>query len=289
MFTMSNLKELQQKFDDVKSSVECLDYALQQLNWKSFIKQSILDIREEILTLSEKQKRLKQSNNSLQLQIYESSKQLEKYRLQHIIVDIVYLDNQFCIVNKPANICIDGDEDITLEKLTLNTLKNVSKIRHCHQLDRATSGILIYGLSKNAAAKVSKLFQNRNVIKIYYAIVYGHVSLNHFIIDFPISKSPNDPIREIIGNNIYHGRAAITECYVKKRGYLKGIQVSLIKVHLHTGRRHQIRLHLSKSGYPIIGDPTYSNHIKELKTIKFDRMYLDSYRIILDFKMEKKK
>eukprot|EP01083_Nonionella_stella_P075373 204873_1 len=280
-----SLETLIRLYTDIQSNVENLHHNLGQLNWKSFIKHALLNIKTDIIKLKEKEQQLKKANDDLLLQIHESSKQLAKYQSQHIIVDILHLDEQFCIVNKPANICIDGDEDVTLEKLTLNTLRNVSKIRHCHQLDRATSGILIYALTRKAAAKVSALFQNREVIKVYYAIVHGHVPLNRFIIDVPLTSSPNDPIREMIANPTYPGRAAVTECTVQKRGYWEGKPVSLIKVHLHTGRRHQIRLHLSHCGHPIVGDPTYSNHPHQ---VNVDRMYLDSHQIILNFKNEHK-
>ena len=85
---------------------------------------------------------MKELNKKTRLEINELSQQLNHYQSKHIIVDILYQDDQLCIVNKPPNICIDGDEDVTLEKLVLNTLEITSenasnKIRHCHQLDRA--------------------------------------------------------------------------------------------------------------------------------------------------------
>lgn len=270
----------------LQSQINEMNKSLNQLNWKSYLKQSLQEIKKDIINMKQRENELKQLNNKRLSEIHKLSQILDQYQSKHIIVDILYLDDQLCIVNKPANICIDGDEDITLEKLVLNTLNNTSKIRHCHQLDRCTSGVMIYGLTRKSAAKVSTLFQDRNVIKIYYTIVYGHIGdkLNHFMIDFPVAKSHNDPIREVIGNNGNPGRSAITECFVEKRGYFESIPVSLIKIYLHTGRRHQIRLHLSNIGHPIIGDPTYNHLIHN----KFDRMYLDSHKIILNFNKENK-
>ena len=205
--------------------------------------------------------------------------------------EILYLDKHYCIVNKPANICLDGKDETTMEKLTTSTLDAMNheykyKIRHCHQLDKLTSGILIYGLNQNSTKKMNKIIQNRDLTKIYYAIIHGHIpsNINHFILDFPIT----DDKEVMIVNNNKEGRPAITECIVEKIGFFRSkinqeqqIPVSLLKIKLFTGRRHQIRLHLSHIGHPIIGDKKYSNNHK-----LFDRMYLDSHRTTFNINIE---
>ena len=228
----------------------------------------------------------------------------KKYHIHHHVIrycttskslyktaDILYLDKKYCIVNKPANICIDGKDEITMEKLTRATLDEMNhdyksdhkqKIRHCHQLDKPTSGILIYGLTTNATKKMNKIIQNRNLTKIYYAIVNGHIpiDINHFILDFPIS----DETEVMIGNNKKEGRPAITECWLEKIGYFKQFPVSLLKIKLYTGRKHQIRLHLSQIGHSIVGDTKYSDNYKA-----FERMYLDSHQTIFNVNIENNK
>eukprot|EP01083_Nonionella_stella_P148841 471856_1 len=192
--------------------------------------------------------------------------------------DILYLDKNYCIVNKPANVCIDGEDEITMEKVTTTTLDEMShpykqKIRHCHQLDKTTSGILIYGLNQNSTKRMNQVIQKRNITKTYHALVHGHIdNINHFVLDFPLSDQQEG--RPSIGTDKQEGRPSITECWVLKYGYLQHFPVTLLKLKLHTGRKHQIRAHLSHIGYPILGDRVYSAHYEW-----FDRMYLDSHHV----------
>ena len=200
----------------------------------------------------------------------------------------MWLDSAYCIVNKPANICIDGTDSITMEKLTTSTLDAMGheyggKIRNCHQLDKLTSGLLIYGLAKKATTKMNQLMQNRKISKIYYAVVHGHITETaHFLLDFPIAENGRDPKREQIGNDQNEGRPSITECWVESIGYFKSVPVSVLRVRLWTGRKHQIRLHLSHIGHAVVGDPAYSE-----RAHLFDRLYLDAHRMIFGKKRQR--
>lgn len=181
-----------------------------------------------------------------------------------------------CIVDKPHDLRIDGCESDTLEKRVISTLKMTDncpkwdKIRHCHQLDRTTSGVMIYALNKIGAREISKLFMHRKITKIYLALVHGHIQVgkysannNSFLIDFPLQFIKNQRKETVMKSEDMNGemksRSAITQIIVKSRGIILSaieiIPVSLLEIHLHTGRRHQIRVHLSEIGHPIIGDP----------------------------------
>ena len=114
---------------------------LAELDWNSYTTLRLKNIRDDIRSLKQKEESLKRSNERLLSEIDESSKHLEHYQSKEMVVDILHLDDELCIVNKPHDVCIDGDDYITLEKLTNNTLQSFDKIRQCHQLDRATSVI----------------------------------------------------------------------------------------------------------------------------------------------------
>ena len=217
---------------------------------------------------------------------------IHRFHTKSNAADIVWLDLSYCIVNKPANICIDGNDPVTMENVTKSTLDSIGheysgKIRHCHQLDKLTSGLLIYGLTKKATTKMNQLIQSRKIQKMYNVIVHGHIKgITHFLIDFPIAdKSDNvsgsgpgsKPVQ--IGNDQNEGRASITECWVQSTGYFKSFLVSMLRVRLWTGRRHQIRVHLSQIGHAVVGDPVYSANADS-----FDRLYLDAHRMAFSLK-----
>eukprot|EP01041_Mallomonas_annulata_P006574 gene6574-13302_t len=106
---------------------------------------------------------------------------------------ILYKSNNFCIINKPPDIRMNGDFDITVEKLILNILPDItlSDIKWVHQLDYATSGVLCIGLHKDAGFLASTAFQNRTTRKEYMAILHGHLYEDKFPIltEKPVSRT----------------------------------------------------------------------------------------------------
>jgi len=109
-----------------------------------------------------------------------------------------------------------------------------------HRLDRAATGLILIGHSKKAAAKLSELFQTRAIEKHYRVIVHG--------------EFPDKPTSYTIDNQI-DGRSAISN--VSRIDYDAEKDRSLLAVHIETGRKHQIRRHLSQAGYPVVGDRFY--------------------------------
>jgi len=186
---------------------------------------------------------------------------------------------------------MDGDHEHTIEKLIPIAIPGVSKLRWIHQLDYATSGVLIVALNKKAAANASAHFQNRTMNKYYLALVFGHIPYptktevlkpNHFVtigsftkettdyghhytIDAPIVENPNDDFKMMIGNVEHPGKASKTEITILKHGSYNKQPVTKIKMKLVTGRRHQLRVHLMTMGYPIVGDATYCNDLKSFR------------------------
>ena len=121
-----------------------------------------------------------------------------------------------------------------------------------HRLDKDTSGLLIVAKNDKAHVNMSEQIKNHEVKKTYIALVRGIVKENEATIDMPIGRSTSDRKKMAVTKN---GKNAVTHIKVLKR-YDK---YTLLQVNIETGRTHQIRVHLSHIGYPIVGDCTYSN------------------------------
>ncbi len=126
----------------------------------------------------------------------------------------------------------------------------------CHRLDLETSGVLLVAKTDAVAAEMGRQMRRRETLKEYLAIVHGRVKDDEFVIDAPIGKHPASSI----GNRravVPDGVASKTGVKVEKRFQREGEEFTLVRCHLYTGRRHQIRCHLHHAGYPIVGDKVY--------------------------------
>ena len=121
-----------------------------------------------------------------------------------------------------------------------------------HRLDKDTSGLLIVAKNDVAHIKMSKEIQDRLVKKIYIALVKGNIPENEATIDLPIARSTKDRKKMSVDEK---GKNAVTHFRVLKR-YDK---YTLLELKIDTGRTHQIRVHLSYIGHPVVGDEVYSN------------------------------
>ena len=159
------------------------------------------------------------------------------------------------MVVHPAN----GNPDGTLVNAIMAKCKNSlsgigGEIRPgiVHRIDKDTSGLLIIAKNDTAHVNMSEQIKNHEVKKTYIALVRGVIKENEATIDMPIGRSTSDRKKMAVNRN---GKNAVTHIKVIKR-YEK---YTLVEVNIETGRTHQIRVHLSHIGYPIIGDYTYSN------------------------------
>lgn len=233
---------------------------------------------------------------------YERVQNLKRYRLskerEKPKIEVVYSEKDLLIINKPHDLHIDGDKAEysvkslvreqfpsfyvkTKLKTTHNQPNPNKKLRFCHQLDYATSGILCLAFTRQSCSKVGMCFINRTSKKEYLAIVFGHVEKDEEIIKSNIDKDPEDPNHFMMRNfdlDSGIGRYSETKVEVIQRGVLKSdesVKVSKVILRPKTGRRHQLRLHMSKIGHCILGDCTYA---KDSKTI---RMCLHAHRLFL--------
>lgn len=202
--------------------------------------------------------------------IEEVQAQAIELKAQEIPIEIIYEDNDIIVVNKPKGMVVhpaNGNPDGTLVNAIMAICKDSlsgigGEIRPgiVHRLDKDTSGLLIVAKNDKAHVNMSEQIKNHEVKKTYIALVRGVVKENEATIDMPIGRSNSDRKKMAVTKN---GRNAVTHIKVLK----KYDKYTLLEVNIETGRTHQIRVHLSHIGYPIIGDYTYSNGKNEFGVI----------------------
>ena len=209
-----------------------------------------------------------QENDKISVEIPEP-KQIE-LKAQNIPIEIIYEDSDIIVVNKPKGMVVhpaNGNPDGTLVNAIMAICKDSlsgigGELRPgiVHRIDKDTSGLLIVAKNDNAHVKMSEQIKNHEVKKTYIALVRGVFKENEATIDMPIGRSTSDRKKMAVNKN---GKNAITHIKVLKRFD----KYTLLQVNIETGRTHQIRVHLSHIGYPIVGDYTYSNGKNEFDVI----------------------
>ena len=209
-----------------------------------------------------------QENDKISVEI-PKPKQIE-LKAQDIPIEIVYEDSDIIVVNKPKGMVVhpaNGNPDGTLVNAIMAICKDSlsgigGEIRPgiVHRIDKDTSGLLIVAKNDNAHVKMSEQIKNHEVKKTYIALVRGVLKKNEATIDMPIGRSTSDRKKMAVNKN---GKNAITHIKVLKRFD----KYTLLQVNIETGRTHQIRVHLSHIGYPIVGDYTYSNGKNEFDVV----------------------
>lgn len=209
----------------------------------------------------------------------------------NIALEIVYEDHDVLAINKPAGMLsqkakkddISANEYILQYLLESGTITRESlhtfKPSVCNRLDRNTSGILVAGKTLNGLQQMSKAFRERSMEKYYLAIVAGHISKPRRIEGFLKKDGVNNQVT-ILSEPSNDAKPIITEYRPLK---LVG-QVTLLEVHLITGRSHQIRAHLASIGHPVIGDTKYGNprlNREFLKNAGVTHQLLHAYRLFL--------
>ena len=184
---------------------------------------------------------------------------------ENIPLDIVYEDEYLLVVNKPSGMVVHpgcGNRNHTLVNALMHhsKLSNLDNIRPgiVHRLDKDTSGLLIVAKNDLAHMNMSKQIQDRKVTKKYIALVRGIVPEDEATIDMPIARSQKDRKKMAVDKN---GKEAVTHFKVLAR-YDK---YTLLEVKIDTGRTHQIRVHMSYIGHPVVGDEVYSNGKNEFR------------------------
>lgn len=196
-------------------------------------------------------------------------------------LDIVYEDAAIVLLNKPAGLVVHPAHGHEAGTLLNALLARYPELRTwpaeegypglVHRLDRDTSGLLLVARTPAVQGALRRQFQARTVHKVYLALVHGTPRLEHARIDSPIARDERDRKRMAVVSE--GGREAITEYWVLERfsGY------TLLEVHPHTGRTHQIRVHLAAIEHPVAGDPLYGPRRERLPGLQ--RLFLHAERL----------
>ena len=186
-----------------------------------------------------------------------------KDKAENIDLEIIYEDQDLLVVNKASGLVVHpgaGNPSGTLVNGLLNFDSNLSYLPRAgivHRLDKDTSGLMVVSRNEKTYLNLIDQLKERTVTRKYTALVVGEPSLSG-VIDKPIGRHPKVRTKQAV---VSSGKEAISR--FKKVKSLRGY--SLVEVLLETGRTHQIRVHLSYLGFPIVGDNTYGGRRKYVK------------------------
>lgn len=179
---------------------------------------------------------------------------------EDIELDVVYEDDDIIVVNKSSGMVVHpapGNENKTLVnallyhcKGTLSGINGVIRPGIVHRIDKDTSGLLVVAKNDDAHVFLSSLLKEHGIKRVYHAVVTGHLKENEGTIDAPIARHPTNRKKMAV---VAGGREAIT--HYKTIEEFSGFTYA--KMELETGRTHQIRVHMSHIGHPIMGDTVY--------------------------------
>jgi len=174
--------------------------------------------------------------------------EISKHKVFPLKLNVLFEDNDIAIIHKPAGFEVSGNKFKTIQNALSHNLKPsakaglLSRPLAVHRLDYSTSGLLLCAKTHSAAAGLGKQFAEKKVFKTYYAIVNG------------LTKSHGEISQDVDGK-----KAKTTYSTIKTIPSPVAGNISLVELHPATGRRHQLRVHLSGIGHSIVGDKLYNN------------------------------
>ena len=179
-------------------------------------------------------------------------------------IDILFEDDHLLIANKPAGMDTHPNSEIDHFSLLngvafhLQSKGDLHYIKHIHRLDRDTTGAVIFAKHRMCGAILDRLLEERKIKRTYVALVEGKIKTSGGSISKPIGRDRHHPTRRRVSST---GQSAVT--HYKVHSYNAKKNTTLISCQLDTGRTHQIRVHLSSIGHPLIGDSLYGSRIKQ--------------------------
>lgn len=200
------------------------------------------------------------------------------------MINILYEDNHLLVVEKPINVLVQADSTNDLDLLT--RLKSYLKEKYnkpgnvylglVHRLDRVVGGVMVFAKTSKAAERLSKQVQNHELEKTYYAVLCGHLKENGHLENY-LEKNEKTNTSFVSEK----GKMSILDYEVLEHKK----DFTFVKIHLKTGRHHQIRVQFSHLGYPLYGDARYNRNYKKGEQIALFSKELSFYHPITKEKM----
>jgi len=223
----------------------------------------------------------RQINTATNKQVSSNKKDKKEKIFQFKDIKIINETPDYLVINKPSGLLVHPtakqENNTTLSDILVKQYSELNKIGDnptnrpgiVHRLDKEASGLMVIPRTKPMFDNLKKQFKNRTIVKEYLVLVHGQVESQTGIIDFPIARSRNtermsalptiklnlaDYYKKIKGNHRYaNSREALTEFWVEKNF----INFTLLRIKIHTGRTHQIRVHMLAYNHPVVGDNIY--------------------------------
>ncbi|SDZ03250.1 ribosomal large subunit pseudouridine synthase A [Jannaschia faecimaris] len=169
-------------------------------------------------------------------------------------IPVIYRDDHLLVVDKPEGLLsVPGRGDHLADCVLSRLAVKYPEVLLCHRLDRDTSGIMIFALTKEGQRKIGRMFEVKRIKKRYIARVWGEVVEEKGTIDLPLIVDwPNRPLQHV---NHETGKPAVTDWQRMARED----GTTRMKLMPRTGRSHQLRVHMQQLGHPILGDPFYAD------------------------------
>ena len=205
---------------------------------------------------------------------------ISRPQAEDIPLDVRYSDDRVMVISKPAGLVVHpaaGHEQGTLVNALLGRGEPLSAATSTrpgivHRLDKDTSGLLLVARDDEAQEHLVEALRQRQVARVYLALVKGHPAVGSGTVEAPVGRHPTK--RRMMGV-VSGGRPAVTHYRVLGSSEA----TSLLEVTLETGRTHQIRVHLTHIGHPIVGDRTYGNTAELATGLGLERPWLHSWRL----------
>lgn len=259
-------------------ALELEEFALSRERIQSLIKDGLVTVNQKAET--KPSLRLKEGD-SLHVAIPEAKPiALEP---ESIPLDIVYEDAALLVVNKPSGMLTHPtgrERHGTLVNAllahcgsSLSGINGMIRPGIVHRLDRETSGLLMVAKTDAAHFHLSAQLKEKSARRDYQAIAQGHFKTDQGTVNAPIGRNPKNRDKMAV---IEDGRAAVTHWKVRER---LGDKYALLELSLETGRTHQIRVHMSHIGHPLLGDPLYGSGIDKVIKLKTQGQLLQAFRL----------
>lgn len=178
-------------------------------------------------------------------------------------LNVIYEDNHIIVVEKPVNIPSQGDKTGDIDMLTI--IKQYIKEKYnkpgevylglVHRLDRPVGGVMVFAKTSKAASRLSEQVRVKQFKKKYLVICNGKMEISKGVLEDYLLKNERTNMSKVVAENTKNSKLAVLDYDVLK--YDEELNLSVLKVNLHTGRHHQIRVQLSSRGHSIYGDNKY--------------------------------